>query len=92
MFHRGSRYYSNSYRTHEDENGTTYRYVARRLIPRRAGPLAASVRLDQAERLDLVAERSLGDPSKFWRLCDVNAVLDPFALNVSSGRLLDVPE
>lgn len=92
MFHRGSRYYNLSHCTHEDEHGNTYRYVERRLIPRRSGIFSDSLRVEQAERLDLVAERVLGDPGRFWQLCDANAVLDPFVLNAASGRLLDVPE
>ncbi len=92
MFQRGSRYYGLSHRTHEDEKGNSYRFVERRLIPRHTERTSGTLRVEQAERLDLVAARALGDPSRFWQLCDANAVLDPFVLNAASGRLLDVPE
>ena len=32
------------------------------------------------DRIDLVADRYLGDPQAWWRICDANAALDPDAL------------
>ena len=46
----------------------------------------------QSERLDLVADRALGNAERFWILCDANGVMNPFALNDASGRTLLIPE
>lgn len=32
------------------------------------------------DRIDLVADRYLGDPQAWWRICDANAAMDPAAL------------
>jgi hypothetical protein len=37
-----------------------------------------------------VTARTLGDPEQFWRICDANDALDPYAL-VVPGRRLTVP-
>jgi hypothetical protein len=48
------------------------------------------------DRVDLVAQRYLGDPQAWWRICDANAALDPDALvgpeNEGRAVVVGVPE
>ncbi len=67
----------------------TVRYVRRRLLPRldEQTPLAEH-EVAAGERLDVVAARYLGDPTRFWLLCDANPVLDARELEVPGTRMV----
>ncbi|HZK82006.1 MAG TPA: hypothetical protein VFC46_13085 [Humisphaera sp.] len=41
------------------------------------------------QRLDLIANRFLNDPTAFWRLCDANNAVVPDALG--NGQLVGIP-
>jgi hypothetical protein len=41
------------------------------------------------DRVDLLAGRTLGDPTAFWRLCDANLAFDPAELE-TPGRVVRV--
>jgi hypothetical protein len=41
----------------------------------------------QGERLDNVTARYLGDPTRFWQVCDANQALDPAELE-QPGRIV----
>lgn len=47
------------------------------------------------DRVDLLADRYLGDPQAWWRICDANAALDPDELvgpdNAGGMVVLGVP-
>jgi len=63
------------------------RYVRRRFLPPAdAGATLVEHRVAQAERLDHVAARYLGDPAQFWRVADANRELNPDALVGTPGR------
>jgi hypothetical protein len=47
-------------------------------------------RVQQADRLDNIAARYLGDPEQFWRLCDANGVLRPEALIETIGNRIRI--
>ena len=66
-----------------DGTTRTIRYKLRRFLPApdTLTPLTRHVMTD-ADRLDLVAARYVGDPTAFWRLCDANDVLRPAELEV----------
>ena len=53
-------------------------------------------RVRDDDRVDLVADRYLGDPQAWWRICDANAALDPEALvgpaNEGGVIVIGVPE
>jgi hypothetical protein len=69
------------------------RYLPRRLpIDPDTSPLAVH-RVTEADRLDVLAERYLGDPSAAWMIAEANRALDPAALIGPSavGRLLRIP-
>jgi nucleoid-associated protein YgaU len=44
-----------------------------------------------AERLDLLADRYLGDPHQYWRIADANPEVELEAL-LSPGRTVTIPE
>jgi hypothetical protein len=87
MFDTASRYATVPDATieHALPDGTTrtIRYKRRRFLPPPASltPLTSHV-MTEADRLDLVAARYVGDPTAFWRLCDANDVLRPEELEV----------
>ena len=92
MFDLGSRYANLPTVNLTDREGRVIAYVGRRFLPHgSAMPLLVEVRVAPADRLDLIAARTLGDPEHFWRICDANDALDPWALIEEPGRPLRVP-
>jgi hypothetical protein len=63
--------------------------------PRTATPLALH-RVLADDRVDLLADRYLGDPRAWWRIGDANGALDPDALvgpdNAGAILFIGVPE
>lgn len=62
----------------DDGSRRLVRYQRRRFPP--AAPTGRDVPrhlVRPGDRLDLLSYRYTGDPLGFWRICDVNAVLDP---------------
>jgi hypothetical protein len=91
MFETTSRYAGVETTTHTDADGREVVYVRRRFVPPRESlQKLAETRVQQSDRIDLVAARTLGDPEQFWRICDANGALDPYTL-VVPGRRLIVP-
>jgi len=73
-------------------DGRTIVYLPRRLLPPSADlTLPAQIQVGSLERLDQVAARVLGDPEQFWRLCDANDAMNPFALIDQAHGQLRVP-
>jgi hypothetical protein len=67
-------------------------YVLRRFIPQpREIAIAAEHIVQGGERPDLLAALLLGDPEMFWRLADVNRVIDPFELCDTPGARVLIP-
>ena len=92
MFDHTSRYYNLQVATLTLSSGRTVSYVRRRFLPQGDTlPLLAEVPVAQGERIDLVTNRTLGDPLAFWRICDANNAMEPQALTAEPGRLLRVP-
>jgi hypothetical protein len=82
MFETTSRYASVDDATLDQPlaDGTvrTIRFKRRRFLPDpSAMTLLTRHVMTDADRLDLVAARYVGDPTMFWRLCDSNDVLRP---------------
>jgi hypothetical protein len=71
-----SRYSSVEQRTIVRADGTMVAYLARRFIPPSGGTLA-QVPFEAGDRLDLIAQRTLGDSTSDWRLADASVVLWP---------------
>ena len=82
MFDPTSRYFklSTAALTITAHDGTTRQlaYVRRRFIP---SPQGMTTLLEhtvtEGDRLDNITARYLGDPAKFWQLCDANSALRP---------------
>jgi hypothetical protein len=78
MFFPGSRY----------QNAGTYTFTtitgivvtATNLPVPRRGTLLGYHQRSQRQRLDLIANHYLSDPTTFWRLCDANGSVVPDAL------------
>jgi hypothetical protein len=94
MFDTTSRYFSLEIATITipdlDDGTRDVRFVRRRIIP----PAANSTTLvehtvTQGERLDRITARYIGDPTQFWRLCDVNNILQPEELE-ETGRIVAI--
>jgi hypothetical protein len=91
MFETTSRYAKVETATYTQPDGREVVYVRRRFVPPAAShQKLAEARVEQSDRIDLVAARTLGDPEQFWRICDANDALDPLALIVP-GRRLTIP-
>jgi hypothetical protein len=92
MFDPGSRYANLPTTALTDAEGRRIAYIMRRFLPQGAAlPLLVEAQVEQGDRLDLIAARTLGDPEHFWRICDANDALDPWALTEEPGRRLRVP-
>lgn len=94
MFDPTSRYHLIATARHRATDGTEHEYKLRRFLP--LAPPATpphEVVLLAHDRLDLIAARLAGNPVMFWRICDVNAALDPFELvgPERAGNTLLVP-
>lgn len=96
MFDTTSRYASLEIATltvaRSDDDPRTIRYVRRRFLPQPPGPTS---RLEhtatQGERIDTITARYLGDPTQYWRVCDVNLVTRPADLTEVPGARVVIP-
>lgn len=87
-----SRYQKSPELTIRDANGRPVRYLAPRILPQRTKTGSSStVGPGEVHRLDLIANRTLGDPEQAWRIADANAAMDPFALCARAGETLRIP-
>ncbi len=94
MFEPPSRYYNIETATMyvRDSDGTSrqIRYMQRRFIPSTEDMTTlVEHTVTQGDRLDNITARYLGDPTQFWRVCDVNNVLRPSDLE-EIGRLIKI--
>lgn len=82
MFSPSSRYADARLRTLTIDlpDGQTVAYKEARVLPA-SDPSTASGEIAAAigERLDALTARALGNSELFWRMCDVNEVMDPLA-------------
>lgn len=90
LFASTSRYYGLETTT-LTQGGRTIAYVRRRLVP----PPEAFQDLQlhtvaEGDRLDVVTAQYFGDPTLFWRICDANRALRPWALTETVGRKLRI--
>lgn len=91
MFETTSRYYNLATLSHTAKDGRAVLYKERRFLPQGKNlPILVEVTVEQSDRLDLIAYRTLGNPELFWRVCDANDAMDPFFLTAEPGRKLRV--
>jgi hypothetical protein len=91
QFPTASRYNGIATTTLESPDGQTIIFLTRRFVPSpdRFALLHLHT-LTQAERLDNIAARYVGDPTAFWRLCDANNAMRPDELTETLGRQLRI--
>ena len=91
MFNSTSRYYPLEEVMYVDEHGHHISYKRRRFLPQGMQmPLLTEVTVIDGDRLDLIAARTLNAPDHFWRICDANNAMNPFALTDHVGNVLRV--
>lgn len=91
MFDHTSRYYRIETATYTTRDGRTISYKRRRFLPQGERlPLLVEVTVTDGDRLDLIANRTLGNPEQFWRICDANNAMNPFDLVAEPGRVVRV--
>lgn len=91
MFDSKSRYYPLETATYDAE-GKSIAYKRRRFLPQGEDlQLLSETRVEQSDRLDLIAHRTVGDPEQFWRICDANEAMDPEEFTAEPGKWLRVP-
>ncbi|MCG8421426.1 MAG: hypothetical protein MJE77_26200 [Proteobacteria bacterium] len=88
----GGRYENSEEAERKDDSGRTIRYLRRRFLPPAEElPVLAEVAVDDGERLDTIAARTLGDPEQYWQICDANNVMQPEQLLDRIGELIRIP-
>ncbi len=72
--------------------GTIVNYLAPRILPMAPPSLPVTqVRPAEVHRLDLIADRTLGNALLAWRIADANNAMDPFDLCAVAGAVLALP-
>ena len=91
LFTSTSRYYGTDTETLSTADGTTIVYLKRRFLssPDRFQLLQEHTVM-QAERLDNIAAKFLGDPELFWRIADANGAMRPEDLVKTVGTKLKI--
>jgi hypothetical protein len=92
VFDSRSRYYILEIATYQTEDGKSIAYKRRRFLPKGADlPLLTETKVEQSDRLDLIANRTIGDSEQFWRICDASDAMNPDDLTAETGKWLRVP-
>jgi hypothetical protein len=91
MFSATSRYANVPIAEIETPDGKIVKYVRRRFIP----PPERFALLEEhtvvgGDRMDLLAQRYLGDPEQYWRIADANNTLAPETLTDVPGTRLRI--
>jgi hypothetical protein len=93
VFAYTSRYYSLETATLATPDGRNIAYKRRRFLPDGQNMLLlVEVTVQQGDRLDLIAARTIGDPEQFWRICDANNAMNPVELTAQLGRVLRIAQ
>jgi hypothetical protein len=73
------------------EAGQLIVYVRRRFVaPPERFALVQEHKVIEGDRLDNLAATYLGDPERFWQLCDANLAMRPQELTEIIGRILRI--
>jgi hypothetical protein len=67
-------------------------YVTRRFVPlTESNPLDPVHVVTTGERPDHIASEHLGDPERYWEICDLNLVRRPHELTSEPGTVVRLP-
>ncbi|BAU12720.1 hypothetical protein LEP3755_32510 [Leptolyngbya sp. NIES-3755] len=92
MFDLNSRYAAIETAQFTLPDGRIVAYKRRRFLPQGRGlPLLVEVTVVDGDRLDLISDRTLGNPLLFWRVCDANDAMQPRQLTQEPNQTLKVP-
>jgi hypothetical protein len=91
QFPPNSRYATTQTATIELPEGRVVVYLKRRFVPPpERFALLQEHFVAQGERLDNITARYIGDPERFWQICDANRAMDPDDLTEEPGRALRI--
>jgi len=63
------------------ENGEAIQYLERRFLPKGEEiGFVGETQIGDGERLDQLANRTVGDPLLYWKLADANNAMNPYSL------------
>jgi hypothetical protein len=84
-----SRYYGLPVLSVTAPGGSQMSYVSRRFIPPPEDfALLQRYRVQQADRVDVIAASILGNPLSYWQICDANLALEPDAVTAIPGAFI----
>jgi hypothetical protein len=91
LFPPNSRYAGIDTGTLKTVDGKTIVYVLRRFVPPpELFALLQEYTAVEGDRLDNLAAKFIGDPERFWQICDANAAMRPEELTEIVGRTLRI--
>jgi hypothetical protein len=77
--------------TIETPEGRVVVYLRRRFVPPpERFALLQEHFVAQGDRLDNITARYIGDPERFWQICDANRAMQPDELTETPGRALRI--
>jgi nucleoid-associated protein YgaU len=86
-----SRYASVATTTLSNADGTTVVYLERRFVPPPGRLTQTSTHtVTTGDRLDLIANAEIGDPSQWWQIADANRAMWPEDLTATVGTVLRI--
>lgn len=90
-FSVSSRYKNIPTATIESNDGQSIVYIRRRFVPKAEAFIVVQEHtVTEGERLDNIANKYIGDPERFWQLCDANNALNPDELTETTGRIINI--
>jgi hypothetical protein len=90
-FSLSSRYKDISTATMQNNKGESLVFLKRRFVPKAENfVLLEEHTVNEGERLDNITNHYLGDPERFWQICDANDVLNPDALTETAGSKIRI--
>jgi hypothetical protein len=91
QFPPNSRYATTQTATIETPEGRVVVYLRRRFVPPpERFALLQEYFVAEGDRLDNIAARYIGDPERFWQICDANRAMQPDELTEEPGRALRI--
>lgn len=90
-FAPNSRYQFTPTKTMTGTDGSGIVYLRRRIVPPAEGfALLQEHVVTEGDRLDRITNQYLGDPEKFWQICDANNTLHPDELTATPGSRIRI--
>jgi hypothetical protein len=91
LFPPSSRYTNTPLATMGGNNGESIVYLKRRFVPKAENfTLISEHVVVEGERLDNIAFQYMGDPERFWQICDANNILNPGELTETPGNKIKI--